>query len=41
MQRFFAITIAVVATLMIGDYVLEGAKAGLNLTRSTVCHTAN
>jgi len=41
MQRLLSISVAIIATLMIGDYVLEGARAGLALTRSQVCQSAN
>ena len=41
MQRFISIAVAVAATLMIGDYLIEGVKAGATLATQQVCRSAN
>lgn len=41
MQRFAAIAITIAATLMIGDYIVEGVKAGASLATAEVCRSAN
>jgi len=41
MQRFAAIAIAIAATLLIGDYMVEGVKAGAALATQQVCRSAN
>jgi len=41
MIRFLSIAVAVAATLMIGDYMIEGVKAGAALATQQVCRSAN
>lgn len=41
MQRFFAIVMTVAATMLIGDYMLEGVKAGAALAQQQMCQSAN
>lgn len=41
MQRFAAIAVAIAATLLIGDYMVEGVKAGAALATQQVCRSAN
>jgi hypothetical protein len=41
MQRFLSIAVAVAATFLIGDYLIEGVKAGASLATAEVCRSAN
>ena len=41
MQRFAAIAVTIAATLLIGDYIVEGVKAGASLATAEVCRSAN
>ena len=41
MQRILPIAVAIVATLLIGDYMVEGIKAGATLATEQVCRSAN